>query len=100
MGYYDESFPFLLKLFQKLHEPGQNLVVSPFSILSTVSMVLAGCASETRAELLKVLFKQSDDTSDEQFTELLEAYLTHYQALVERISKQMGYANFLYSHPE
>ena len=63
-------------IFQKLHleEPGSNLFISPFSISTAFGMLLNGARSETREEILKVMYLNgwTEDEINDAFKGLLD----------------------------
>ena len=89
--------PFVIDLLKNLYQKDKNLVLSPYSLVSALAMLLPGTDGNSRFELVRTVFDQSakDATGADRQVELF-AQLN--AANIEKNSKTLHVANMLYSH--
>src|SRR5258708_6269220 len=90
------SFEFALKLYKTLSSPQNNLVVSPFSLTSALSMTLYGARDKTGEELSKGLFGSA--IAVDKYKSLAQEFNALIEKSVKSNSQVLATANFLYSH--
>ncbi|CAG2116354.1 unnamed protein product, partial [Medioppia subpectinata] len=92
------SYEFALILDKMLATDSKNLVFSPFSLLTAMSMTLMGARNTCGDELSQVLFGKKIDGNQ------YPALAKDYQRLVDSIFKSnaqvLSSANFLYAHKQ
>lgn len=87
---------FALKLTQQLHNPGHNLVVSPFSLSYALAMLSAGAQGATREQLLTTMF-YNGQTAPADTANVEKVFATTCQAFVDSNKDVMSNTNMLYS---
>lgn len=87
---------FMLKLTNSLYQPGQNTVVSPFSLLTSLLMILSGTRTTTRSEMLNLLAedKVGREINEDSLAELiLKYFVQHFLTSTKHLTNK----NFFYS---
>ena len=89
--------PFVIDLLKIIYKNGENLVVSPYSLVSALAMLLPGTDGNSRFELLRAIFDQSakDGSNADRHVQLF-AQLN--KANLEKNAQTLHVANMLYSH--
>lgn len=89
--------PFVVNLLKVLYQKGSNLVVSPYSLVSALTMLLPGTEGASKLELVRALFDaQAKEASagDKQ----VEVFAGLNRANLAANEKTLAVANLLYSH--
>lgn len=89
--------PFVLDLMKKLYQgDGSNLVVSPYSLVSALVMLIPGAGGKTRFELLKtILDRKATDSS--KANELIQVFSKMLDSVCKANSDSLHVANMLYA---
>lgn len=93
---------FMLDLTANLLKEGQNLLVSPFSLVLALSMALAGSAGQSRLEMLNVLFGIKAETIEKEkdeetfFKTLLTSFTNELRKFLLENESVLSNANMLY----
>ncbi|KAJ6217954.1 hypothetical protein RDWZM_009111 [Blomia tropicalis] len=88
--------PFVLDLMKKLYQgDGSNLVVSPYSLVSALVILIPGAGGKTRFELLKtILDREATDSS--KANELIQVFSYMLDSVCKANSDSLHVANMLY----
>jgi len=89
--------PFVINLLKTLYQKNRNLVVSPYSLVSALSMLLPGTEGQSKLELVQAIFDaQAKDSAagDKQ----VELFAQLNRANLAANEKTLAVANLLYSH--
>lgn len=85
---------FALKLYNKLAQPNENLIFSPFSISTVLSMILAGAGTNSLKELKELL--DFDDLSIDDINLMNNEYLLLFKKLNNsNLEMQSAYKLFI-----
>ena len=88
---------FVISLLKTLYQDGKNLVVSPYSLVSALAMLLPGTDGQSKLELLQTLFNpevKDLSSADEQ----IQLFTTLNSENLQRNNDTLYVANLLYSH--
>ena len=91
------SMKFMLKLSSQLYTPGDNFVVSPFSLISAMSMLLPGTGGSSRYQLLNTLFDCDTVNSEHEFQAFWNILIGMHRSLLVKNQNELNNANMLYS---
>lgn len=93
-----QTTQFALDLLQLLYKNGHNLVLSPYSLVAALVMLLPGTDGNTREQLVKSLFNAngSKDEADKH----VKQFSTTNKANLMKNKATLKTANLLYSHKE
>ena len=85
-----------------LYTPEHNLVLSPYSLVSALVMLMIGAGGNSRLQLAKSMFNiVSSSSSDDQDLALvlkcIDAFAAENSVTMQRNEKSLKIANFLYS---
>ncbi len=92
-----QSTQFALDLMQLLHEDGSNLVLSPYSLVSALVMLLSGTDGESRAQIVKSLFNQNDSKGDNA-DKYVKLFAANNKNNLLKNKDTLKVVNLLYSH--
>ena len=96
-----QTTEFCLGLMQQLYKPEENLVVSPYSLVSALIMLVIGSAGNSQLQLLKTIFDNKlTSISTEASKQLIEAFTSANQQMLTANDKTLAIGNFLYSSLE
>ncbi len=90
---------FALDLLQLLHKDGSNLVLSPYSLVSALVMLLPGTDGESKAQIVKSLFN-SNDSKGEDANKHVKLFAASNKDNLLKNKDTLKVANLLYSHKE
>jgi len=84
---------FGLDLMKVLYKEGTNLVMSPYSIVSALMMVLPGAKEDTRDQLLNAMF----GTKSEEVNEIVDRFVKGNNNILAKNGGMVKIANHLYT---
>lgn len=89
--------PFVVGLLKNIYQSGKNVVVSPYSLVSALAMLLPGTDGKSKLELVQTLFDSSakDLSGAEKQLGLFTALNSEN---LQKNEKTLAVANLLYSH--
>ncbi len=89
--------PFVVDLLKALYQKDKNLVLSPYSLVSALALLLPGTDGESRFEIARVIFDQAakDASAADRHVEL---FAQTNDANLKTNSETLRIANLLYSH--
>ena len=90
---------FALDLLQLLHKDGSNLVLSPYSLVSALVMLLPGTDGESKAQIVKSLFN-ANDSKGEDANKHVKLFAASNKDNLLKNKDTLKVANLLYSHKE
>ena len=94
------SMKFILDLTQILYEPGKNLVVSPFSLVSALAMVLVGSEHPSSTELAKVLFGGPGEKKEDCCKQIAERFTSVLKQFFKDNESVLNNANMFYTRKQ
>ena len=77
-----------------LYQPEQNLVLSPYSLISALIMLLMGASGNSHLQIIKSLFNSSTTGKDIGYSKL---FAQNNQVMLKQNEKALQIANFVYS---
>lgn len=92
----EKSIDLILNLTKSLHNSGTNLLLCPYSLLTTLSMLIAGSRGKTRNELLKVLYSETKLSNDEEIQKFLQKISKKHQEFIETYKNVWHQASMVY----
>lgn len=90
----NDSIDLILNLTKSLHNFGSNLLLCPYSLLTALSMLIAGSRDKTREELLQVLYSKS--LSDKEIVPFLEQIGRKHREFLESHKNVWHQASLVY----
>ena len=88
---------FVLDLLQQLYHPEHNLVLSPYSLISALVMLLIGSSGTTQLQIVKSIFDSKFKADTAEALKYVQTFAQTNKELLDRNQNTLEIANLLYS---
>lgn len=95
-----QTTEFCLNLLQQLYKPDENLVVSPYSLVSALIMLVLGAGGNSQLQLIMTLFDKQVTAISAEASKHVSAFTSTNKRILGENNKTLASGNFLYSGKE